>query len=259
MKRFLVIAMFSLLACVSAMADPGYYLITVYENEGKANLDFRYWTVKNKGAGEVVWPEVGVGYGVTKRWYTELLASSIGSGTMATKPSSLNWQNDFMLTQGQYDVDVALHTNLIHNYDRTGSRAVEFGPVMQTEVGPACVSERENLYPARPHVVHAPAIRVLGLATARQPSTARCGGLVERLAGRGANGLRLAGHLARSHQGPWAVFSAHEARHGGPAKRRRRSKRGTRCFGFVPQTVGHDSRFRLSFGHRSNSWVLVTS
>lgn len=129
------LALAGLLACGHAVADPGYYLVTVYENEGLATLDFRYWTVKNRGAGEVVWPEIGIGYGVTKRWYTELLASYIGSATMATHPSNLQWQNDFLLTQGQYDVDVALHTLLIRNYDRSGSHALEFGPVLQTELG----------------------------------------------------------------------------------------------------------------------------
>lgn len=121
----------------AAMADPGYYLVTVYENEGEANLDYRYWTVKNRGRTEVVWPEIGFGYGVNKRWYTELLASYIGSNTQATRASSLNWQNDFLLTQGQYDIDVALHTNLVHNYDTGfgGGQVLEFGPVLQTDIG----------------------------------------------------------------------------------------------------------------------------
>jgi len=125
----------ALMACGTAWADPGYYLVTVYENEGQASIDYRYWTVKNKGAGEVIWPEIGVGYGVNKRWYTELLASFIGTGSSATRRSNLQWQNDFLLTQGQYDVDIALHTLLIRNDDRTGSHALEFGPVLQTEVG----------------------------------------------------------------------------------------------------------------------------
>ena len=109
--------------------------MTVYENEGQATLDFRYWTVKNRGNAEVIWPEIGIGYGVNKRWYTELLASYIGSANSATRPSNLQWQNDFLLTQGQYDVDMALHTLLVRNFDGTGSHALEFGPVLQTELG----------------------------------------------------------------------------------------------------------------------------
>ncbi len=133
--KTLVIALAGLLASAAAFADPGYYLVTVYENEGEANLNFRYWTVKFPRAAEVIWPEIGVGYGVTKRWHTELLGSYIGSSGMATRFSSLNWQNDFLLTQGQYDFDLALHTNLIRNHGRPGSSALEFGPVLQTELG----------------------------------------------------------------------------------------------------------------------------
>jgi hypothetical protein len=118
-----------------AHADPGYYLVTVYEDEGKVRLDYRYWTVTFQGADEVVWPEVGIGYGVTKRWYTELFASYIGPNTAHAKPSTLNWQNDFLLTQGQYDVDVALHTNLVIDQAGVNANAMEFGPVFQTDVG----------------------------------------------------------------------------------------------------------------------------
>lgn len=132
--KLLTLLVPALLASASALADPGYYLVTVYDNQGQANVDFRYWTVKNKGRGEVIWPEIGVGYGVTSRWYTGVLASYIGSATTATRPSNLQWQNDFMLTQGQYDIDVALHTLLVRNDDRTDGRALEFGPALQTEL-----------------------------------------------------------------------------------------------------------------------------
>ena len=134
MAKKKVFAAATLLASAAAMADPGYYLVTVYENEGEANIDYRYWTVKMPGSPETTWPEIGFGYGVTKRWYTEVYASYIGSSATATRLCSLNWQNDYLLTQGQYDFDLALHTNLIHNCGG-GGQAFEYGPVLQTEVG----------------------------------------------------------------------------------------------------------------------------
>lgn len=134
MGKSLVLTMALLLPGAAALADPGYYLVTVYENEGEANVDFRYWNVKLPHSPETIWPEIGFGYGVTKRWYTELYASYIGSTNMATRLGSLNWQNDYLLTQGQYDFDLALHTDLIHNYGGRG-KAFEYGPVLQTEVG----------------------------------------------------------------------------------------------------------------------------
>ena len=96
-----------LLCCAAAQADPGYYLVSVYENEGARSVDFRYWSVKQNGAAEVVWPEIGVGCGVSKRWTTELLASYIGPSISSARLGSLNWQNDLLLRHGRYPVDVA--------------------------------------------------------------------------------------------------------------------------------------------------------
>lgn len=134
--RFICSFTLLFLGCVMQVhADPGYYLVTVYEDEGKARIDYRYWTVKFPGRSEVVWPEIGIGYGVTKRWYTEIYASYIGESVASSKPSSLNWQNDFLLTQGQYDFDVALHTLLVSDQAGVGADALEFGPVVQTDLG----------------------------------------------------------------------------------------------------------------------------
>lgn len=124
------------LASERAAADPGYYLVSVYDNEGQVSLDFRYWTVLPTGRPAIIWPEIGIGYGVTKRWYTEFFASYIGSAGTTTQISSMNWQNDYLLTQGQFDFDVALHTNLIRNYGPFyDAYSFEFGPAIQTDIG----------------------------------------------------------------------------------------------------------------------------
>lgn len=116
-------------------ADPGYYLVSVYENEGETSIDFRYWTTKIAGSPHTRWPEIGIGYGVTKRWYTEVFASYIGSRNQGTRLSTLNWQNDYLLTQGQYPFDLAIHTNLISYRDPGAGYALEIGPALQTDFG----------------------------------------------------------------------------------------------------------------------------
>ncbi|MFZ2650866.1 MAG: hypothetical protein WA210_12265 [Burkholderiaceae bacterium] len=133
MKPINALAASLLLACGTVAADPGYYVVTTYSDAGKRTLDFRYWTLKFDGMPEVIWPELGLGYGVTDRWTTELFASWIGSSQMSTSLKSWNWQNDYLLTQGQYPVDLAVHTQLIHVAD-TGW-AFEVGPAMQTDIG----------------------------------------------------------------------------------------------------------------------------
>jgi hypothetical protein len=123
----------ALLVCTGssiAHADPGYYVVTVYDNSG-----LRYWTVRFPGKPQMIWPEIGLGYGVNSRWTTELFASFIGSSQMATQLSTWNWQNDVLLTQGEWPLDVAVHTNVARIADSDGSYAVEYGPVLQTDVG----------------------------------------------------------------------------------------------------------------------------
>jgi len=129
----LITAFLLLLACGGACADPGYYVVTTYSDKGLRTVDFRYWTTKFRGMPEIVWPELGFGYGVTDRWYTELFASWIDSTAMHSHLSSWNWQNDYLLTQGEFPIDVAVHTQLIRKHG--GDHALEIGPALQTDVG----------------------------------------------------------------------------------------------------------------------------
>jgi hypothetical protein len=123
-----------LAAASAARADPGYYVVTAYPNEGERSIDFRYWTVKAPNQYATRWPEFGVGYGVNSRWYTELYASYIGSTDYPTQLNTLNWQNDVLLTQGQYPFDLAIHTTWTHYRDRSEGDDLELGPVLQTEI-----------------------------------------------------------------------------------------------------------------------------
>jgi hypothetical protein len=118
----------------AAAAEPGYYVVTVYSDPGVKTVDLRYWTVKPKGADVVTWPEAGLAWNVTSRWYTELLASYVGSADFATRLDNIEWQNDLLLTQGQYPFDLALHTLWVAPQQESG-HSLEFGPVFQTDVG----------------------------------------------------------------------------------------------------------------------------
>ena len=134
------------LACPGlAFAGPGYYVVTTYEDEGRKTLDFKYWAVKESGAAPVAWPEIGLGYNVTRRWFTELYLGYVNTPGNGTGLADVNWQNDYLLTQGQYAFDLALHTNLkFHNSPARGYEPayedqlhgfnLEFGPVFQTEL-----------------------------------------------------------------------------------------------------------------------------
>lgn len=118
-----------------ACADPGFYVITPYDHAGKVTVDLRYWTVRNSGRPEVVWPEIGLGYGVNSRWTTAWYASFVGSHDSAVVRSRDYWQNDVLLTQGEWPFDVALHLQWNRDRGALQRHSIEAGPVFQTDVG----------------------------------------------------------------------------------------------------------------------------
>jgi hypothetical protein len=120
--------------CGAAMADPGYYVVTVYDDPGVKTVDLRYWQVHRKGGRPVDWPELGLGWNVNGPWYTEVLASYIGTPSSALRLDTLNWQNDVLLTRGQYPFDLAIHTLLVAPQMHDDPRTFEFGPVFQTDI-----------------------------------------------------------------------------------------------------------------------------
>jgi hypothetical protein len=135
MKTRLALAILSLAACAQASAGTGYYLIPTYENEGEKSIDCRFWDVNARNAKAVYAPEVGFGYGVTKRWYTEVLVGWLHNARNGTRLNDLAWQNDYLLTQGQYPFDLALHTEVKRFRNSSQGYGVEFGPALQTDFG----------------------------------------------------------------------------------------------------------------------------
>jgi hypothetical protein len=121
-------------AAVPAVANPGYYLVTPYDQAGRVGAELRYWTVKPPGEKATLWPELDLSYGVNTRWTTRLLASWEGETLGGVKLDTWNWINEFMLTQGEKPYDLAVHAQLVRTRE-DGTNALELGPVWQTDLG----------------------------------------------------------------------------------------------------------------------------
>jgi hypothetical protein len=134
MKKIFVLAALAL--CLQqAVAGTGYYLVTTYPNEGQRTVDFKYWNAKRSGGAPASSPEIGFGYNVNSRWFTELSAEWFMLSPGPHQLAAIEWQNDFLLTEGQYPFDLAFHTKLERAQDGSGELGAEFGPVLQTELG----------------------------------------------------------------------------------------------------------------------------
>jgi len=118
-----------------ALAGPGYYLVQPYAEPGRLTLDLRYWTVKAPGREAVLWPELGMRWGINSRWTTGLLASWVGRSLRSQQLELLQWQNTWLLTQGEQPWDLALHAQLDHITAK--GTALSLGPLLQTELGHA--------------------------------------------------------------------------------------------------------------------------
>jgi hypothetical protein len=134
MKKRLACPILALVLSSPALADTGYYLVSTYDVEGQASIDYKYWHAQYN-ARTTASPEIGVGYGVTSRWYTEVYEQWFTRNGSGTRRVSTAWQNDYMLTQGQYAFDLAMHTKLERSHDREDGYMLEWGPVLQTEIG----------------------------------------------------------------------------------------------------------------------------
>lgn len=130
-------------------ADPGYYVVAPYDNAGTLTAEARYWTVKRRTRGEQVWPELGLSWGVSTRWTTGLLHSSIGPANLRTRQSALNWWNTLLLTQGEWPVDVALYAQAVHDLQSTREHALEYGLLLQGDLGRTQINV--NLVWDQPH------------------------------------------------------------------------------------------------------------
>jgi hypothetical protein len=128
------LALMASVAPTLAMADPGYYFVSLYDVPGQTSIDFKYWNAHYRGQ-KAAAPDIGIGYGVTSRWYTELYGTWEKEDSGPDRFEEIAWQNDYMLTQGQFDIDVALHTKIERPQDRSEGYALEWGPVMKTDIG----------------------------------------------------------------------------------------------------------------------------
>jgi hypothetical protein len=96
MKKILVLASLALLMQQQAAAGTGYYLVTTYPNEGQRTIDFKYWNAKPTGKPPRSSPEIGFGYNVSSRWFTEITAQWFQLSPGSNHLAAIEWQNDFM-------------------------------------------------------------------------------------------------------------------------------------------------------------------
>ncbi len=133
MKRWLAFLPAALLSG-AAFAGPADYIYTPAVQYGERELDLKYGATTPTTQGSAQGLSIGVGYGASEHWFTELYVKNERVG--ASQATLAEWENKFQLTEiGEYPVDVGFVTELEAPIKGEAPREIRLGPLFQTELG----------------------------------------------------------------------------------------------------------------------------
>lgn len=119
----------------SAIAGPADYIYTPLVEEGEREIEFKSGTAEDQDGVRKTVSMLGVGYGATDYWFTEIYLKHEheGSGSL----DLIEFENKFQLTEtGKYPVDLGVVVELefpINDNDEPNE--FKFGPLLQTDLG----------------------------------------------------------------------------------------------------------------------------
>lgn len=115
-------------------AGPADYVYTPTVEYGEREVDFKAGTETPPGGERKTVTSLGLGYGVTEYWFTEVYLKQKNSG--GTSLTLAEWENKFQLLEtGKYPFELGIITEL-ETPISTGNEAseVKIGALLQTEV-----------------------------------------------------------------------------------------------------------------------------
>jgi hypothetical protein len=117
-------------------AGPADYVYTPAVTYGEREIDFKAGTASKKDTPDESAASLGLGYGATQWWFTEVYVKYKRELNENTKFDAVEWENKFQLTEtGQYPVDVGFLLEIERPMDHDEGWEVKWGPLFQTEFG----------------------------------------------------------------------------------------------------------------------------
>jgi hypothetical protein len=128
-SAFLVGALLSGTVC----AGPADYVWTPAVTRGESELDFKYGAAGSSAEPTAHAASLGVGSGLTERWFSELYFKGVRSGA-SWGFDAVEFENKFQLTAGgQHVLDVGFITEFEYPRDRSEGNELRFGPLLQAQ------------------------------------------------------------------------------------------------------------------------------
>ena len=135
-RALAALALSCLVHAQPAAAGPSDYVVMPIVDEGEREIDLKAGSRKLRDGGrESAW-SLGLGYGASSWWFTELYAKWHHEPGARKAFDAWEWENKFQLTQtGQYAVDVGFLLEIERPKDRSEGYEYVWGPLLQTEFG----------------------------------------------------------------------------------------------------------------------------
>lgn len=133
-KLKLLIVVSSMLMAGTAQAGTADYVYMPTVEEGEREIDFKYGTGTPPDADRQNVGSIGVGYGATDYWFTELYLKRELEG--ASDVTLAEWENKFQLLEtGKYPFELGVITEIEAPISESGPFELKVGPLLQTEYG----------------------------------------------------------------------------------------------------------------------------
>ena len=134
MKVYASILVIATLVSSAAYAGPADYVYTPTVEYGEREIDFKLGSASFKGGQHRTDTSLGLGYGATEYWFTEIYLKREVNGN--SDDTFAEWENKFQLLEtGKYPVELGLITEIEAPVNQSGPWEAKIGPLLQTEYG----------------------------------------------------------------------------------------------------------------------------
>ncbi len=129
-------ALCPLLVAPTIHAAPNGYVHSPIVEEGEKEIDFKWGVEKHRDGSSETATSVGLGWGATSWWSTELYAKWHREPGQASGFDAWEWENRFQLAPtGKYPVDFGFLLEIERPKDRSEGYELSYGPMLQAEWG----------------------------------------------------------------------------------------------------------------------------
>jgi len=121
---------------VAIAGEPNDYVFLPAVEYGEREIDLKLGTWKQSEEGRTSAASIGLGLGLTQRWFTEFYAVFQDTSDSGAHFDAWEWENKFQLTEtGQYPVDAGFIVEIEKPNDLQGGYQVLIGPLLQKDLG----------------------------------------------------------------------------------------------------------------------------